>query len=201
MIRQAAGKYDHIDFNKTAAHSLRGHQARPPKGFRENPSTGQLYCPHRDVSCCAACEKAHPEIVKVYGQHFWLSSEREKKELLRQLAKTAHSLIDHELVNDLASAYRGKRMRDGIRDMEMSGMPEQVAERFYDTLGEHADEVRGELHRIIEASGDCGCGGACGGNCGGGCDCGCGSNCPCLKSRVASRFVQAFEAGFPADIA
>ena len=114
-------------------------------------------------------------------------------------SKTAHSLIDHELVNDLASAYRGKRMRDGIRDMEMSGMPEQVAERFYDTLGEHADEVRGELHRIIEASGDCG--GACGGNCGGGCDCGCGSNCPCLKSRVASRFVQAFEAGFPADIA
>lgn len=106
--------------------------------------------------------------------------------------KTAHGLIDHELVNDLASAYRGKRMRDGIRDMEMAGMPEQVAERFYEALGEHADEVRGELHRIIEASGPCQCGGNCGGSCGGGsCDCGCGSDCPCMKSRVARRYVRA----------
>jgi len=95
------------------------------------------------------------------------------------------NFIDHELVNDLASAYRGKRMRDGIRDMEMAGMPEQVAERFYDALGEHADEVRGELHRIIEASCDCG------GDCGSGCDCGCGSNYPCMKQRVASKFTRA----------
>ena len=112
--------------------------------------------------------------------------------VLKKADKTAHGLIDHELVNDLASAYRGKRMRDGIRDMEMAGMPEQVAERFYEALGEHADEVRGELHRIIEASGPCQCGGNCGGSCGGGsCDCGCGSDCPCMKSRVARRYVRA----------
>jgi hypothetical protein len=98
------------------------------------------------------------------------------------------NLIDHELVNDLASAYRGKRMRDSIRDMDMAGMPEPLAEHVYDVVGEHADAVRGELHRIIEASGDCGCGGGCDGNCGGGCGCGCGADCPCMKSRVARRF-------------
>ena len=155
------------------------HQARPPRGFRENPSTSQLSCPHRDVTCCPACLKANPEIVEVGGQCFWTSSEREKKELLREMGKTAHGLIDHELVNDLASAYRGKKMRDGIRDMEMAGMPEQVAERFYNSLGEHADEVRGELHRVVEEHEGEGCG------------CGCGSDCPCMKDRVASKFVEA----------
>lgn len=91
--------------------------------------------------------------------------------------KTAHGAIDHELVNDLASAYRGKRMRDGIRDMEMAGVPEPVAEEFYRALGEHADEVRGELHRLIEED-----------DMGEGCGCGCGADCPCMKERVASRF-------------
>lgn len=65
------------------------HRARPPKGFRENPSTGQISCPHRDVTCCPACLKANPEIVEVGGQCFWTSSEREKKELLREMGKTA----------------------------------------------------------------------------------------------------------------
>jgi hypothetical protein len=154
------------------------HQARPPRGFRENPSTSQLSCPHRDVTCCPACLKANPEIVEVGGQCFWTSSEREKKELLREMGKTAHGLIDHELVNDLASAYRGKKMRDGIRDMEMAGMPEQVAERFYDTLGEQADEVRGELHRMVEEHAEASEG------------CDCGSDCPCLKQRVAAAWLK-----------
>lgn len=87
----------------------------------------------------------------------------------------SNDILDHELVNDLASAYRGKRMRDGIRDMEMAGMPEEVAERFYDALGEHADKVRGELHELIEKTATCGCG--------------CGSECPCMKEKVASRFL------------
>lgn len=110
----------------------------------------------------------------------WAEKVRDQMDRADEKAdKTAHSLIDHELVNDLASAYRGKRMRDGIRDMEMAGMPEQVAERFYDTLGQHADEVRGELHRMVEEHADEGCG------------CGCGADCPCMKQRVASRFASA----------
>lgn len=67
----------------------------------------------------------------------------------RKLART-DALIDHELVNDLSSAYRGKRMRDAIRDMEMAGMPEPLAEKVYDTVGQHSDEVRDELHRMLE---------------------------------------------------
>jgi hypothetical protein len=39
-------------------------------------------------------------------------------------------------------------MRDSIRDMEMAGVPESVAEQVYDSVGEHADKVRGELHRM-----------------------------------------------------
>lgn len=92
--------------------------------------------------------------------------------------KTAHSLIDHELVNDLASAYRGKRMRDAIRDMEMAGVPDQVAEQVYDALGAHADKVRGELHRMLEDKPE-------------GCSCGCGADAPCMNERVASRYLAA----------
>jgi len=63
------------------------HQSKPPRGFRENPETGELYCPHRDVSCCPACEKAHSEIVEVHGQHFWTHTPAEKAELRRLLHK------------------------------------------------------------------------------------------------------------------
>ena len=103
--------------------------------------------------------------------------EKTRIDLDRKRMLLARKVIDHELVNDLASAYRGKRMRDGIRDMEMAEMPEEVAERFYDTVGEHADEVRNELHELIEKTAACGCG--------------CGQACPCMKERVASRYVSA----------
>lgn len=42
-----------------------------PRNFREG-HTGNLACPHRDVSCCPACARAHEEIVEVGGQHFWI---------------------------------------------------------------------------------------------------------------------------------
>lgn len=44
----------------------------PSGGFREDPS-GQLVCPHRDLSCCGACVDAHAEIVEVVGAHFWIT--------------------------------------------------------------------------------------------------------------------------------
>lgn len=75
------------------------------------------------------------------------------EKVLRQMesadAKTA-GLLDHELAGDLASAYRGKRMRDAIRDMQLAGVPEALAKTVYDAIGEHADRVRAELHRAIE---------------------------------------------------
>jgi hypothetical protein len=58
---------------------------RLPKGFREGHS-GDLACPHRDVSCCAVCAAAHPEIVEVYGQHFWVPSAAERTSIAVDMA-------------------------------------------------------------------------------------------------------------------
>jgi hypothetical protein len=43
---------------------------RLPKGFRRG-HTDNLACPHRDVTCCPVCAAKYPEIIEVYGQHFW----------------------------------------------------------------------------------------------------------------------------------
>ena len=51
-----------------------------PRNFREG-HTGNLACPHRDVSCCPACAQAHEEIVEVGGQHFWIDDPEERAEL------------------------------------------------------------------------------------------------------------------------
>lgn len=53
-----------------------------PRGFREGHG-GDLACPHRDVSCCRACAVAHPEIVEVYSQHFWVADPVEREALQR----------------------------------------------------------------------------------------------------------------------
>ncbi len=58
----------------------------PPQGFREG-HTGDLACPHRDLSVCDGCDEAHDEIVDVVGQHFWVADPRERVELLTDLAR------------------------------------------------------------------------------------------------------------------
>ena len=63
--------------------------ARKPKGFREG-HTGNLACPHRDVTCCPQCAAKHPEIVEVYGQHFWIADQSERAALGR--ARDANAL-------------------------------------------------------------------------------------------------------------
>jgi hypothetical protein len=50
---------------------------------------GDLACPHRDVTCCADCAKAHVEIVLVYGQHFWVADKEEREALVRDMAAVA----------------------------------------------------------------------------------------------------------------
>lgn len=59
---------------------------RLPQGFLEGHS-GDLACPHRDVSCCPACAHAHVEIVEVYGQHFWVANLAERVALRLSMAK------------------------------------------------------------------------------------------------------------------
>lgn len=53
---------------------------REPKKFRVGHS-GDLACPHRDVTCCQKCADKYPEIVEVYGQHFWIADKRERDAL------------------------------------------------------------------------------------------------------------------------
>ena len=67
--------------------SRSGWRSRPSSGFREGHG-GDLACPHRDVSCCDACALAHPEIVEVYGQHFWSASKADHDALVAELAKS-----------------------------------------------------------------------------------------------------------------
>lgn len=45
----------------------------PPKGFREDPDSGSLRCPHRDLYCCDSCVAEHIEIVPSVGVHYWIS--------------------------------------------------------------------------------------------------------------------------------
>jgi hypothetical protein len=55
-----------------------------PKGFRKGHG-GDVACPHRDLSCCRECAKQHPELVDVYGQHFWVPVEADRAELLKSM--------------------------------------------------------------------------------------------------------------------
>jgi hypothetical protein len=47
-----------------------------PKGWREGHG-GDVACPHRDCSCCPECAK-RPEVLHIYGQHFWVPDEAER---------------------------------------------------------------------------------------------------------------------------
>jgi len=60
----------------------------PPPGFREGHSY-DLACPHRDVSCCDDCANAHPEIVDVGGEHFWIANPAERARLAPRPTKGA----------------------------------------------------------------------------------------------------------------
>lgn len=58
-----------------------------PKGFREDPDTGQLRCPHRDISTCDACAKLEG-VVEVRGQHFWVPDPAERAVLAKLIAES-----------------------------------------------------------------------------------------------------------------
>lgn len=48
-----------------------GERPNPPRGWHEQKS-GELVCPHRDLSVCPACAAANPEALDCYGVHFWI---------------------------------------------------------------------------------------------------------------------------------
>lgn len=43
----------------------------PPKGWREDLRTGQLACPHRDLTVCPSCFDSTEEVINVGGMTFW----------------------------------------------------------------------------------------------------------------------------------
>lgn len=57
---------------------------RLPRGFREDTHTGQLACPHRDVSVCVVCAKV-VGVVEVYAQHFWVPDPAERAQLEKEI--------------------------------------------------------------------------------------------------------------------
>lgn len=67
--------------------SPRAASAGRPPGFRDGHG-GDLACPHRDLSCCDDCAKAHPEIVESAGRHYWVNDPVER-ELMQKLAAKA----------------------------------------------------------------------------------------------------------------
>lgn len=51
-----------------------------PDGWHE-AKDGALVCPHRDLSVCEACARAHAEVVDVGGVHFWVSDPARRAEI------------------------------------------------------------------------------------------------------------------------
>lgn len=58
----------------------------PPTGWTEDPSTGHLACPHRDLSVCDTCDHATPEAVEVVGAHFWIADPADREALAAEMA-------------------------------------------------------------------------------------------------------------------
>lgn len=56
-----------------------------PQGWREGHE-GEAICPHRDMSVCRECA-TRPEIVDVYGKHYWIDDAEERDALQREMAE------------------------------------------------------------------------------------------------------------------
>jgi hypothetical protein len=61
-------------------------QRDAPADFRTGHD-GALACRHRDCSCCDECASAHPEIVEVYGAHFWVADVAERARLRADMSR------------------------------------------------------------------------------------------------------------------
>jgi hypothetical protein len=63
---------------------------RLPKGFRRG-HTDNIACPHRDVTCCAECAAKYPELVDIYGRHFWIPDPVERADII-EMQRTGKGL-------------------------------------------------------------------------------------------------------------
>ena len=61
--------------------------SRKPVGFDIDPRSEELYCPHRNRSCCDECANAYGNIVEVYGTHYWLRNQAEVVEFLAEIGE------------------------------------------------------------------------------------------------------------------
>jgi len=51
-----------------------------PPGFSEHHDR-TINCPHRQISVCPDCVKAHPEIVEMFGIYYWVPAPDERKQM------------------------------------------------------------------------------------------------------------------------
>jgi len=77
---------------------------RLPRGFRKGHD-GSLACPHRDISCCGECAKAHEEIVDVVGCHFWVPNPADRAQLLAECKSKSESDTPHDFQPSTAKGY------------------------------------------------------------------------------------------------
>jgi hypothetical protein len=67
-------------------HELRPRSKRLPHGFRRG-TDGAVACPHRDLSCCPDCYRAHPDhLVDVAGAAFWYGLPEDADAMRRMIA-------------------------------------------------------------------------------------------------------------------
>lgn len=59
---------------------------RLPQGYRRGHDDS-IACPHRDLSVCPGCAILHPELVEVYGNHYWIADPKERETLKAEMVK------------------------------------------------------------------------------------------------------------------
>lgn len=81
-----------------------------PSGFVAGP-TGELICPHRDVSCCPSCVDEYDPIVDVAGACFWIADPVAREQLrcdLVGLAKRVAPMLTEARVSYPPDEFIGR---------------------------------------------------------------------------------------------
>lgn len=116
-----------VDFDKfLSSHPTKYH--RLPKGYREDHRTGQVACPHRDLSVCKLCDQKD-FIVEVHGVHFFAP-----------LGRAAH--MEYLQISIAEAEAAEKKLATIARTRRPTAEESAEALRAYDTAAK-ATRVRG----------------------------------------------------------
>lgn len=99
-----------------------------PAGFRVDPDTDELRCPHRDLSCCPDCERTHPEVVEAMGRHYWVPDPADRVHLRAMDAHLAAG-ADSPTGNPLICAACGGEILPGAMVVFVGPDADQLEEQ------------------------------------------------------------------------